>query len=112
MRSILTAYFDIRTGGCRQNGGGKGGVGRDRSNGTPFSKNAKFIETDATIMPDDERSIAHPLIGLDHPIYQGAGAYGVAGVPQVKEGAGVKGSRRSFVYRRNRRIRLARLTSC
>ena len=41
-----------------------------KSNGTPFSKNAKFIETDATIMR-----------------YQGAGAYGVAGVPQVKEGA-------------------------
>ena len=62
---------------------------RDRkSNGTPFSKNAKFIETDATIMRYDERSIADPLIGSVHdPIYQGAGAYGVAGVPQVKEGA-------------------------
>ncbi len=36
----------------------------------------------------DERSIADPLIGSVHdPIYQGAGAYGVAGVPQVKEGA-------------------------
>ena len=34
----------------------------------------------------DERSIADPLIGSVHdPIYQGAGAYGVAGVPQVKE---------------------------
>ena len=51
-------------------------------------KNAKFIETDATIMRYDERSIADPLIGSVHdPIYQGAGAYGVAGVPQVKEGA-------------------------
>ena len=59
-----------------------------KSNGTPFSKNAKFIETDATIMRYDERSIADPLIGSVHdPIYQGAGAYGVAGVPQVKEGA-------------------------
>ena len=33
-----------------------------KSNGTPFSKNAKFIETDATIMRYDERSIADPLI--------------------------------------------------
>ena len=49
-------------------------------------KNAKFIETDATIMRYDERSIADPLIGSVHdPIYQGAGAYGVAGVPQVKD---------------------------
>ena len=29
-----------------------------KSNGTPFSKNAKFIETDATIMRYDERSIS------------------------------------------------------
>ena len=42
-----------------------------KSNGTPFSKNAKFIETDATIMRYDERSIADPLIGSVHdPIYQ------------------------------------------
>ncbi len=55
---------------------------------SPFGKNAKFIETDATIMQFDERSIADPLIGSVHdPIYQGAGAYGPAGVPQPKEGA-------------------------
>lgn len=56
--------------------------------GTPFRKDAKFIEVDATIMQYDERSIADPLIGSVHdPIYQGAGSYGPAGVPQPKEGA-------------------------
>ncbi len=55
---------------------------------SPFGPNAKFIEVDATIMHYDERSIADPLIGSVHdPIYQGAGAYGPAGVPQPKEGA-------------------------
>ena len=59
-----------------------------KSEGTPFRSDAKFIEVDATIMRYDERSIADPLIGSVHdPIYQGAGAYGAAGVPQPKEGA-------------------------
>jgi len=59
-----------------------------KSEGTPFTKDAKFIEADATVMQYDERSIADPLIGSVHdPIYQGAGAYGPAGVPQPKEGA-------------------------
>lgn len=59
-----------------------------QSEGTPFKSDAKFIEVDATIMRYDERSIADPLIGSVHdPIYQGAGAYGAAGVPQPKEGA-------------------------
>lgn len=59
-----------------------------KSDGTPFKRDAKFIEADATIMRYDERSIADPLIGSVHdPIYQGAGAFGVAGVPQPKEGA-------------------------
>ncbi len=58
---------------------------------SPFLKNAKFIETDATTMRYDERSIADPLIGSVHdPIYQGAGAYGPAGVPQPKPGAVTK----------------------
>ena len=58
---------------------------------SPFSKNAKFIEADATTMRFDERSIADPLIGSVHdPIYQGAGAYGNAGVPQPKPGAVTK----------------------
>ena len=58
------------------------------SEGTPFKKDAKFVEVDATIMQYDERSIADPLIGSVHdPIYQGAGAYGASGVPQPKEGA-------------------------
>ena len=58
---------------------------------SPFSKDAKFIETDATTMRFDERSIADPLIGSVHdPIYQGAGSYGNAGVPQPKPGAVTK----------------------
>lgn len=59
-----------------------------KSAGSPFQKDAKFVEVDATIMQFDERSVADPLIGSVHdPIYQGAGAYGPAGVPQPKEGA-------------------------
>ena len=59
-----------------------------RSAGTPFKPDAKFIEADATTMRYDERSIADPLIGSVHdPIYQGAGAYGNAGIPQPKAGA-------------------------
>lgn len=55
---------------------------------SPFTRDAKFIETDATTMQFDERNIADPLIGSVHdPIYQGAGAYGPAGVPQPKPGA-------------------------
>jgi len=55
---------------------------------SPFKEHAKFIEIDATTMQYDERSFADPLIGSVHdPIYQGAGAYGPAGVPQPKEGA-------------------------
>lgn len=58
---------------------------------SPFTREAKFIETDATTMRFDERSIADPLIGSVHdPIYQGAGAYGNAGVPQPKPGAVTK----------------------
>ena len=39
----------------------------------------------------DERGIADPLIGSVHdPIYQGAGAMGVAGIPQPKPGAVTK----------------------
>ena len=55
---------------------------------SPFSPTSPFIEVDATIMHFDERCIADPLLGSVHdPIYQGAGAYGSPGVPQVKEGA-------------------------
>ncbi|MDF2524595.1 MAG: lonB [Clostridiales bacterium] len=58
---------------------------------SPFSKDAKFVEMDATTLRFDERGIADPLIGSVHdPIYQGAGAYGVAGVPQPKPGAVTK----------------------
>ncbi|MEO3946995.1 ATP-dependent protease LonB [Gorillibacterium sp. CAU 1737] len=55
---------------------------------SPFRQDAKFIETDATVARFDERGIADPLIGSVHdPIYQGAGAMGVAGIPQPKPGA-------------------------
>ncbi len=55
---------------------------------SPFDKNSKFVEIDATTLRFDERSIADPLIGSVHdPIYQGAGAYGSAGIPQPKPGA-------------------------
>ncbi len=58
---------------------------------SPFRKNAKFIEMDATSVRFDERSIADPLIGSVHdPIYQGAGPLGVAGIPQPKPGAVTK----------------------
>lgn len=55
---------------------------------SPFGNHSKFIELDATTLRFDERSIADPLIGSVHdPIYQGAGAYGAAGIPQPKPGA-------------------------
>ncbi len=55
---------------------------------SPFAEGAKFIEMDATIARFDERGIADPLIGSVHdPIYQGAGAMGIAGIPQPKLGA-------------------------
>ncbi len=58
---------------------------------SPFGRESRFIEMDATCVRFDERSIADPLIGSVHdPIYQGAGAMGVAGVPQPKPGAVTK----------------------
>ncbi|HHW67049.1 MAG: ATP-dependent Lon protease [Epulopiscium sp.] len=58
---------------------------------SPFKEDAKFIEMDATTLRFDERGIADPLIGSVHdPIYQGAGAYGSAGIPQPKPGAVTK----------------------
>jgi len=58
---------------------------------SPFSTEAKFTEIDATTARFDERGIADPLIGSVHdPIYQGAGAMGVAGIPQPKPGAVTK----------------------
>ena len=59
-----------------------------QSERSPFAADAPFIEMDATILQFDERSIADPLIGSVHdPIYQGAGAYGNAGIPTPKAGA-------------------------
>jgi Lon-like ATP-dependent protease len=58
---------------------------------SPFRTEAKFTEIDATTARFDERGIADPLIGSVHdPIYQGAGAMGVAGIPQPKPGAVTK----------------------
>lgn len=62
-----------------------------RSPISPFKMDAKFVEIDATTARFDERSIADPLIGSVHdPIYQGAGAMGMAGIPQPKPGAVTK----------------------
>ncbi|RIV29185.1 ATP-dependent protease LonB [Alicyclobacillaceae bacterium I2511] len=59
--------------------------------GSPFLSDAKFVEVDATTARFDERGIADPLIGSVHdPIYQGAGAMGMAGIPQPKAGAVTK----------------------
>ncbi len=59
-----------------------------QSSGTPFQGDAKMIEVDGATSRFDERGIADPLLGSVHdPIYQGAGSYGQAGIPQPKEGA-------------------------
>lgn len=58
---------------------------------SPFRRDAKFIEIDATTARFDERGIADPLMGSVHdPIYQGAGPMGIAGIPQPKPGAVTK----------------------
>lgn len=58
---------------------------------SPFKEDAAFVEVDATTARFDERGIADPLIGSVHdPIYQGAGAMGMAGIPQPKPGAVTK----------------------
>jgi Lon-like ATP-dependent protease len=58
---------------------------------SPFKQNSKFVEIDATTVRFDDRGIADPLIGSVHdPIYQGAGALGIAGIPQPKPGAVTK----------------------
>lgn len=59
-----------------------------QSKGTPFLPEAKMVEIYGATSRFDERGIADPLMGSVHdPIYQGAGAYGQAGIPQPKEGA-------------------------
>ena len=58
---------------------------------TPFDKTSKFVEVDGTTLRWDPREITNPLLGSVHdPIYQGAGALGIAGIPQPKEGAVTK----------------------
>ena len=58
---------------------------------SPFTDESKFVELDATTLRFDDRSIADPLMGSVHdPIYQGAGAFGAAGIPQPKPGAVTK----------------------
>lgn len=62
-----------------------------KSEESPFAADAKFIEIDGATARFDERGIADPLIGSVHdPIYQGAGAMGMAGIPQPKAGAVTK----------------------
>lgn len=59
-----------------------------RTEGCPFRRQAKFVEMDATTLQFDERNIADPLLGSVHdPIYQGAGAFGNAGIPRPRPGA-------------------------
>lgn len=56
-----------------------------------FDPSSPFVEIDATAVRFDERGIADPLIGSVHdPIYQGAGKFGSAGIPQPKAGAVTK----------------------
>lgn len=58
---------------------------------SPFQANSKFVEIDGATSRFDERGIADPVIGSVHdPIYQGAGAMGMAGIPQPKMGAVTK----------------------
>ncbi|MFZ7102284.1 MAG: ATP-dependent protease LonB [Peptococcaceae bacterium] len=62
-----------------------------KSEYSPFKAEAKFVEVDGATSRFDERGIADPLIGSVHdPIYQGAGAMGMAGIPQPKPGAVTK----------------------
>ena len=59
-----------------------------RRKNSPFGAGAKFVEIDATTLQFDERNIADPLLGSVHdPIYQGAGAFGNAGIPRPRPGA-------------------------
>lgn len=59
-----------------------------RNPSSPFKQWAKFVEVDGATSRFDDRGIADPLIGSVHdPIYQGAGAMGIAGIPQPKPGA-------------------------
>ena len=62
-----------------------------RDSRSPFNRESKFVEVDGATSRFDERGIADPLIGSVHdPIYQGAGAMGMAGIPQPKPGAVTK----------------------
>lgn len=62
-----------------------------KSGFSPFKADANFVEVDGATSRFDERGIADPLIGSVHdPIYQGAGAMGMAGIPQPKPGAVTK----------------------
>ncbi len=82
----------LRAAGSRQNRRRARHSGRGEENPlSPFNAESKFVEIDATTARFDERGIADPLIGSVHdPIYQGAGAMGVAGIPQPKPGAVTK----------------------
>ena len=55
---------------------------------SPFNKDSKFVEIDATTLRFDERGIADPLIGSVHdPIYQGSKRdLAEIGVPEPKPG--------------------------
>ena len=100
LRRKSAACADLRPARHRQDlcGAFGAGGGEAKSRGTPFAKDAPFIEMDATCVRFDERAIADPLIGSVHdPIYQGAGPLGVQGIPQPKPGAVSKRARRRAV---------------
>jgi len=56
--------------------------------GTPFDKNAKFVEVDGTTIRWDPREITNPLLGSVHdPIYQGSKRdLAEVGIPEPKPG--------------------------
>ena len=98
MRAKPTACDNIRSPGVGKTAAARVILEEAKKNKiSPFRRDAKFVEIDATTVRFDERGIADPLIGSVHdPIYQGAGAYGVAGIPQPKPGAVTKAHGRNL----------------
>ena len=95
-----TTYTDLWTSRCRKDSRSPGGTGRSQKKSTvSLQLTSKFVEIDATTARFDERGIADPLIGSVHdPIYQGAGAMGMAGIPNPNR-SGFQGARGGTVHR-------------
>ena len=91
MRSQSSARDYLRASRGWENCGGSVNLEEAKNNPLPFKEDARFVEVDGATARFDERGIADPLIGSVHdPIYQGAGALGMAGIPQPKAGAVTK----------------------